>query len=147
MAYLPQIRTRMPRYKTEEKLPRCLNCGAVLSRTPGRPDRKFCCRDCKNAYHNAHRKVTAEQYHSRINRVLENNYGILRHLIAMGVTSIDRRTLKDLHFNLEFSTSYCKVGNRHHYACFEIHYDVTPTRAINIENILEKQPELSSWDP
>lgn len=129
-----------PKYKTNDGIPRCLNCGAPITSATGRPDRKFCCRDCKNAFHNANRKITVQHYHDRVFRLLENNYGILKHLLAMGVTSIDRRTLRELNFNHEFSTSYCKLGRRHHYTCFEIHYDITPTRAINIENILDNQP-------
>jgi len=130
-----------PKYKLEEKVPRCMYCGAVISLASGRPDRKFCSPECKNAFHNANRKLTTSHYHDRVFRMLENNYSILKHLLAMGVTSIDRRTLRELHFNQEYSTSYCKLGHRHHYTCFEIHYDITPTRAINIENILDSHLE------
>lgn len=130
-----------PKYRLEEKLPRCLNCGEVISLGEGRPDRKFCSNECKNAFHNANRKISRQHYHDRIYRVLEANCAILKHLLAMGVTSIDRRTLRELHFNQEFTTSYSKIGHRCHYTCFEMHYDLTPTRVINIENILDMQLE------
>ena len=130
-----------PKYKLEERLPHCLYCGEVISLSGGRPDRKFCSNECKNAFHNANRKISRQHYHDRIYRILENNCAILKHLLAMGVTSIDRRTLRELRFNQEFSTSYSKIGHRHHYTCFEIHYDITPTRAINIENILDRELE------
>lgn len=128
------------KYNLEEKLPHCLYCGAPITSATGRPDRKFCSQECKNAFHNANRKVTTRHYHDRVYRILENNYAILKHLLAMGVNSIDRRTLRELHFNQEYTTSYTKIGHRHHYTCFEIHYDITPTRAIHIENILDNQP-------
>ena len=127
------------KYQMEDRVPRCLFCGEPIPL--GRPDRKFCSLECKNAFHNSHRKVSTNHYHDRVVRILENNYYILKHLLAMGITSIDRRTLRELHFNQEYTTSYSKIGHRHHYTCFEIHYDITPTRAINIENILENQLE------
>lgn len=130
-----------PKYKLEDNVPRCLYCGEVLSISSGRPDRKFCSIECKNGYHNSIRKVSTRHYHDRICRMLENNFSILKHLLAMGVTSIDRRTLRELHFNHELSTSYSKIGHRNHYTCFEIHYDLTPTRVINIENILDQEPQ------
>ena len=54
------------------------------------------------------------------------------------MTAVDRPTLKGLSFNFEYATSYCKLGRRHHYTCFELHYDLTPSRLINLESAIEE---------
>ena len=125
------------KYDNSTTVPRCLQCGTPIVAMTGRQDRKFCCQDCKNRWHNSHRAVARRRYHDTVSRILENNNTILRHLLTMGVTSIDRVTMKALSFNFEYSTSYCKLGRRQHYTCFEIHYDLTPSRIINIESVLE----------
>ena len=123
----------------DDTFERCLYCGKQILPNLGRPDRKFCCQDCKNKYHNAGRRQVARRYHDRVSRILESNNLILRHLLTMGVHSIDRGTLVALRFNFEYATSYCKLGHRQHYTCYEIHYDLTPSRVINIENILDDE--------
>lgn len=125
------------KYDTESKVSHCLQCGTAILPMTGRQDRKFCCQDCKNRWHNESRKYARRRYHDRVSRILENNNSILRHLLTMGVTSVDRRTMVELCFNFEYSTSYCKLGRRQHYTCFEIHYDLTPSRIINIESTLD----------
>lgn len=125
------------KYDTSTDIAHCLQCGSPIIPMTGRQDRKFCCQDCKNRWHNIHRTTARRRYHDRVSRILENNNTILRHLLTMGITSIDRRTLRELSFNFEFATSYCKLGRRQHYTCFEIHYDLTPSRLINLESALE----------
>lgn len=126
------------KYDTSSGLVRCLYCGEPIKQAGGRPDRKFCSTSCKNNYHNANRHLESRRYHDRITRILESNYYILNRLVKLGVSSIDRYTLNELEFNFQFSTSYCKLGHRQHYACFEIEYDLTPTRVINIMNFMDK---------
>lgn len=134
------VRFMTPKYIIDNDMRRCRQCGQVMAVDTGRPDRKFCCQECKNAWHNANRVVSIRHYHDRISRVLESNYMILKHLQVMGVTSMDLRTLKELRFNTDYCTSFTKLAHRHHYTCFEIHYDLTATRILNIENILDRTP-------
>ena len=126
------------KYNTELQVPHCLQCGAAIIPMTGRQDRKFCCQDCKNRWHNTHKNITRARYHQRVSRILENNNAILRHLLSLGVTSLDKSTLRDLSFNFEYATSYSKLGRRHHYTCYEIHYDLTPSRLINLESAIEE---------
>lgn len=126
------------KYDTSLEVLHCLQCGAPMIPMTGRQDRKFCCQDCKNRWHNTHRNAARSKYHQRVSRILENNNAILRHLLSLGVTSLDRPTLRDLSFNFEYATSYCKLGRRHHYTCYEIHYDLTPSRLINLESAIEE---------
>jgi hypothetical protein len=135
--------TMSHKYDTSLEVIHCLQCGAPMIPMTGRQDRKFCCQDCKNRWHNTHRNITRSRCHLRITRILENNNAILRHLLSLGVTSLDRPTLRDMSFNFEYATSYCKLGRRHHYTCFELHYDLTPSRLINLESALEeKVPQM-----
>lgn len=125
------------RYNIDVEVMRCLNCGSPIVPMTGRQDRKFCCQDCKNRWHNTHRQFVRSAYHNRICRILENNNNILRHLLTLGITSVDRETLRNMSFNFEYSTSYSKLGRRHHFTCFEIHYDLTPSKLINLESAVE----------
>ena len=64
----------------------------------------------------------------RIIRILENNHAILDKLLRLGIRSLDRISLVNLGYNPDFVTSYRKQGVHHEYACFDIHYELTPTR-------------------
>jgi hypothetical protein len=57
----------------------------------------------------------------------------------LGIHSLDRLTLIGLGFNLDYSTSYKKTGIHHEYACYDIRYELTPTKIKKIvrKNLLE----------
>ena len=65
-------------------------------------------------------------------RILERNHNILDKLLRLGVNSLDRLTLVGLGYNPDYVTSYRKSGIHHQYACFDIHYEQTPTRIKKI---------------
>lgn len=108
----------------------CLYCGDEIP--IGRPDKKFCCKDCKNRWHNRKKYQHREVMEQRVLRILERNHGILDKLLRLGVNSLDRLTLVGLGYNPEYVTSYRKSGVHHQYACFDIHYEQTPTRIKKI---------------
>lgn len=109
---------------------RCLNCGREIP--SGRPDKKFCSTDCKNRYHNRKKKQHRGVVEQRVLRILERNHSILDKLERLGIHSVDHYTLIGLGYNLEYVTSYRKSGVHHQYACFDIHYEQTPTRIKKI---------------
>lgn len=109
---------------------RCLNCGREIP--SGRPDKKFCSTDCKNRYHNRKKKQQRGVVEQRVLRILERNHSILDKLERLGIHSVDHYTLIGLGYNLEYVTSYRKSGVHHQYACFDIHYEQTPTRIKKI---------------
>ena len=109
---------------------RCLNCGREIP--IGRPDKKFCNTDCKNRYHNRKKKQHRGVVEQRVLRILERNHSILDKLERLGIHSVDHYTLIGLGYNLEYVTSYRKSGVHHQYACFDIHYEQTPTRIKKI---------------
>jgi mannose/fructose/N-acetylgalactosamine-specific phosphotransferase system component IID len=64
--------------------------------------------------------------------------GILDKLLKLDIQSLDRLTLLSLGFNLGYATSYKKAGVHHEYACFDIRYELTPTRIKKIvRNVIE----------
>jgi len=109
---------------------RCLNCRREIP--SGRPDKKFCSTDCKNRYHNRKKKQHRGVVEQRVLRILERNHSILDKLERLGIHSVDHYTLIGLGYNLEYVTSYRKSGVHHQYACFDIHYEQTPTRIKKI---------------
>lgn len=107
----------------------CLECGTELPF--GRPDRKFCSRECKNRWHNGHHTKTRNSK-LRVAHVLEKNYRILSNLIVSGITSLPLTGLSFLGFNPLYSTCSYKAGHREMRMCFDIVYCLTPTKISDI---------------
>lgn len=111
----------------------CINCGEPLPF--GRPDRKFCSAGCKNRWHNRRKYPDMEMVERRIFRILTHNHEVLDKLLRLGLRSMDIITLANLGFNQDYSTAYKKVGKHDEYACFDIHYQLTPSRIKKIVRI------------
>ncbi|MBO4340259.1 MAG: hypothetical protein J5835_02370 [Bacteroidales bacterium] len=126
------------KYVIEENRQFCLQCGSPIEPDSGRQDRKFCSVACKNKYHNAGRQMVSRRYRQRVMRILDNNYFILRRLLSMGVKALDVTTMKQMQFNFEFSTSYNKIGRRQLYTCYDVQYELTPSRVVNIRDLMER---------
>jgi hypothetical protein len=108
---------------------RCLQCGKDLS-PGGRPDRKFCCRECKNQYHNHHRRrfPLREELEGAVLRALDTNHAILDRLYRMGVRTIDLATLSQLGFDARFVTSYLHLGRHNIFTLFDLQFEMTPSQ-------------------
>ena len=117
------------KYKLEETVPHCLECGNPLPY--GRKDRKFCCPACKNRNHNREARRWRFRYASVIG-ILEKNHEILRHLIQIGVRSIPKEELIQLGYRLGFVTSSGRNGRRTVCRCFDIVFIDTETRLANL---------------
>ena len=114
----------------EDTEPHCLECGDLVP-YGGRPDRRFCCPQCKNRWHN--RKARARRHGQlKVVNILEQNYSILERLLRMGIKSIEKADLAHLGYNFDYVTSYHKVHRRNEYHCFDIKYDDTPSRIMHI---------------
>ncbi len=112
---------------------RCIECGTPIS---GRSDRKYCCDRCKNKHHNKERDLPWRQYHNRVIRILDCNYEILKRLSDMGIRNIDIAELRVLKFNFEYFTSFTMSGRRKRFTCYEMAYEVSGGRIINICSLL-----------
>jgi len=121
----------------------CLECGDIIEYGSGRLDRKFCSPGCKNRYHNRKKAVSWHRYQEKVGKILENNHEILEHLVNMGVTSIERRSLKQLGYNYDYVTSYHKIGIRNTYSCYDITYEATPSRILHITSLLKDRDDTT----
>lgn len=115
----------------------CLECGKEIH---GRIDKKFCSMECKNRYNNR-RTFHIRHIKTRIIGALNNNYEILNSLLREELTSAEISDLVDLGFNPSYVTGHHKGRKAHdEYKCFDIKYDQTPSRIINIR----KQEKVKS---
>ncbi len=110
---------------------RCVQCGTLIGL--GRIGRKFCSVACKNKWHNQHRLPDKDREAKRVIRILNNNRELLLRLMNMNVHNIDRLTLMNLGYNLNYFTSVHRAGSRLVYACLDVKYELTPTRMKKIE--------------
>ena len=120
--------------KAVENVSRCLQCGDVIDYS-GRPDRKFCSNGCKNRYHNYRRFRRKDLAQRSVVGRLEKNYEILDKVIHLGLESLDRITMAYMGFDPAYSTSYCKLGRKHVYTCFDIRYELTQSKVKAISVI------------
>jgi hypothetical protein len=116
---------------------RCLQCGREIMY--GRADRKFCCKECKNQYHNRRRYPLREEMEGSVLRRIDLNHAILERLYKMGVYTIDLITLSHLGFDAHFITSYRRVGRHDVFAIFDLQYEMTPSRLKNLVCLLEEK--------
>lgn len=129
----------------------CLYCGRLIPF--GRADKKFCSKECKNRWHNRRKKSDLRPVVRRVLRILERNHNILDKLVKLDIHSLDILTLLSLGFNKDYSTSYKKAGVHHQFTCFDIHYELTPSRIKKIvRSVVEEdtadgflEEEESSW--
>ena len=143
--------------ENETRVPvRCVQCGKLI--VGGRPDRKFCCPDCKNRWHNRRKYPDKAREVKRVLRILDNNRSILLRMMKLGIFSLDRMSLLYLGFNQDYFTSMQKGRCKTRYSCLDIQYELTPTRIRNIALLGEgvsveelplglKLSELSFEDP
>jgi len=126
------------KYKVDESVPHCLECGEPLSY--GRSDRKYCSETCKNRYHNREVRRWRSRY-ARVVGILQKNHEILSHLLRIGITSIPKTELAQLGYRLDFVTSCRKEGRRTVCHCFDIVFVETEGRLTKLA--LETDPWLS----
>ena len=117
---------------------RCLQCGKDLPMS-GRPDRKFCCRDCKNKYHNRQRRYPVrEELQGVVLHALETNHAILDRLYKMGVRTLDLATLSQLGYDARYVTSFIRLGRHNIFTLFDLQFEMTPTRIKRLTSLLDR---------
>lgn len=123
---------------------RCLQCGGEIG--PGRPDRKFCSDGCRNRWHNKRKYPLREQLEGMVLQTLDRNHSILDRLLRIGIRSIDLVSLSQMGFDIQYVTSYKRVGRHHVYACFDFQYEMTPSRIKKLVSLCDVMPSVSSGD-
>lgn len=106
---------------------RCINCGKEI--VYGRADRKFCCKTCKNEYHNRRRyPYRGGDVQAVILHKIDLNYEILERLYGMGIQTVDLISLSQMGYDAQFVTSYRRVGRRCYCAVYDLQYEMTESR-------------------
>lgn len=124
--------------KAEDNAPlHCLECGQELSY--GRRNRKFCSVGCKNHYHNRFAN-SSRIVKMRIINALQRNYRILEKLLKLDITAIGRMEVEQMGFRCEYVTSHRKVRRHNEYWCFDIRYNLSPTKMSGIGRTWTKLP-------
>ena len=116
----------------------CLECGHTISY--GRTDKKFCCDDCKNKYHNR----TAKEFlriHSKTIHILDKNYRILNQCLSKGQTSMDLGDAIQWGFNPEYVTGLRRNKIRWENRCFDIKYLRSDNKIYRIEKVRDLQDD------
>ena len=116
----------------EQKITHCLQCGEAI--TYGRSDRKFCCEECKNRFHNRQTNA-ARAVRARVNGILDRNYRLLEHWLGEGRDEVDVMEAVEEGFNLDFATTFHKSRSRMELACYDIHYRQSENRISAIHKI------------
>ena len=104
---------------------RCRECGAPMS---GRSDKRFCCDDCRTAFHNR-RYHEAAGHVARINRILRLNRRILAALQAAGIRSIPLSDNRMRGYDRRYFTAMEKAPMRRAvYHCYEYSFIIRSGR-------------------
>ncbi|RMG77100.1 MAG: hypothetical protein D6714_20300, partial [Bacteroidetes bacterium] len=102
----------------------CLECGEMFT---GRADKKFCTRDCRNAYNNR-LNSDATNFMRNINNILRKNRRILAGLNPEGKAKVHRDKLLDEGFKFSYFTHIYRTRKGKEYRfCYEQGY-------VEIEN-------------
>ncbi len=119
---------------------KCPECGGSLV---GRSDRKFCCDDCRNSYHNKKNRIENGELR-RVNRILKSNYIILKELSTKrSITKSGRircniATLLSRGFNFKYFTCIeLDNGKNPKYLCYNIQYTICKNDCVIIYQIID----------
>jgi hypothetical protein len=94
----------------------CLECSVELS---GRPDKVFCCKHCRIAYHNKKNKLLPGSY-QQINKYLLKNRRILKKIYKNGIKQVSHKDLAEVEYRFEYFTGTLVLNNsRDAVCCFE----------------------------
>lgn len=109
----------------------CLECGEKLR---GRADQKFCNDLCRNAFNNKKNGRTTT-YMRKINRILKNNYTILKNLNVDDKTTILKSKLDRHSFNYNFYThTYTTRNGNTYFFCYDQGYlELTNNRYLLVK--------------
>lgn len=119
-------------YTQKESGVRCLECGDPI--TYGRQDKKFCCANCKNRYHNR-RDGKVRHYRLKVVRILDVNHQILERLYRHGRCSASWEELRDLGYVQGYATACSKRGPRQEYRCFDLVYDASENKIFHLRQL------------
>jgi predicted nucleic acid-binding Zn ribbon protein len=104
---------------TSKEKRKCPVCGNPVT---GRADKKFCTDECRNEFHNQ-RRVPANEFMLKVNKILKRNRDLLAALNPEGKTRLPREKLLSSGFRFDFHTSQYTTSNGNTYIfCYDQGY-------------------------
>ncbi len=120
------------KYRLKENETKCLECGDTI--VYGRMDKKFCCLECKNAYHNRTRHAE-DRIKSRVYSKIKTNYAVLAWMLAGNRTYVKLDELAMMGFDPAFYPT-CEQEKSHRiYTCFDISYRMSLHKVFNVRKM------------
>lgn len=124
----------MDKYKkASNRKASCLECGTDMG-PYARPNKKFCCDNCRFEYHNHHR-YEARVLREKVNTILDRNYEVLNQCLSEKKLSIGLHEIISLGFNPAYVTSQLFMGSYHEYTCYDIAFRISGTKVFNIHRM------------
>ncbi len=111
----------------------CLYCNEPIQ---GRSDKKFCDKQCRNAY-NFHSSKTTENQIQRINKQLRSNRSALKKACPEGKATVKKTFLKTLGMDFRYLTHTWKSnGGNLYYFCYDYGYtpSIDPEKVVIIQH-------------
>ena len=100
----------------------------------GRIDKKFCSRECRNAYNNKQTREN-EKFILDTNKILRKNRKILKQFSPEGKTTIRIEYLNKMNFDFRFHThTYLTKHNNLYKFCYEYGYLILDDEKVLIVN-------------
>jgi len=115
------------------ELRKCLECGRDIY---GRPEKKFCCDDCRMRFH-YYLATKKSRCKKRILANINRNYEILDSLVENQVKSIDLIEISQMGFVQGCVTGAHKSTQKEQmmFCCYDIEYKQSPNRLTNIRRL------------
>lgn len=109
----------------------CLQCAEPLSSAYERPDKKFCCRSCRNEY--SYRSQNEERAaRRRTIAKIERNYELLKSLISCGRQTLNLTQAKLMGLNLGYMTTCTSLRGKLLCSCYDITYELRSDRICKL---------------
>lgn len=128
----------------------CLHCQRPLH---GRIGKKFCDAQCRNSYHNQHKRPD-EKYMMKVNSALRHNRRILKDLSPEGKATVRRDILESMKFHFNYFHAIFPTQKGVYYLCYDYGYmpivqpSVHSGQLVQKVLIIQKQDYMDqSFDP
>lgn len=112
----------------------CLNCEKELV---GRFGKKFCDAQCRNAYHNQHKRPDEKQMQG-VNAHLRQNRRILKGLSPEGKATVRRDVLEAMGFDFGLFTSLFSTQKGVYYFSYEYGFMPIEEKSLNSGESIQK---------
>lgn len=100
----------------------CASCSIVIN---GRPDKKFCCDQCRSQFNYKRRTDEIKDSFDYVDRILKNNRAILSLLYSKRKKRVSRVLLISKGFDFEYFTNIRSTDmQRLYFSCYDIGYSI-----------------------